>query len=177
MTGHRLKVTILAALLLLVTVGAAGATTYRELSLTEMLDAAQIAFLGVVAGMDVEIRDGEPWTLVEFEVERMLAGDEEPSITLAFLGGDPPGAEALRVNLMPEFQPGETVLLLAYDEEYYSPVVGFNQGLWRLEEGEFRDDRGRRLGLDEEEDLLLDGTDGDRDFLLEVLADELEDRP
>jgi hypothetical protein len=165
-------------MLLLLLAGNAMATTYRDLSLPQMLDHAEIAFLGTVASVAVEDRNGEPWTVVEFEVERALAGlgGDDNRLELSFLGGDLPGGAGLRVNLMPAFEVGEQVLLLAYDEQFISPVVGFNQGLWRLSEGDLLDERGRRLSLDDEGRLLEDGLGTEATLILEAIDRELEAR-
>ena len=153
----------------------AWATTYRQLSLSEMLERTEIAFLGTVASLRVEERQGEPWTVVEFEVDRALDGvsGESNRLELAFLGGELPG-EALRVNLMPGFEVGEQVLLFAYDESYISPVVGFDQGLWRRGDDGLVDERGRLLGLDDEGRLTVAGVESDLDLILDTIERELE---
>lgn len=165
---------VLLLLGLLLSTGA-WATTYRELSLSEMLERTQLAFLGTVASLRVEERQGEPWTVVEFEVERALDGviGDSGRLELAFLGGELPGA-ALRVNLMPRFEVGEQVLLFAYDEPYISPVVGFNQGLWRRGDAGLLDERGRALGLDDEGRLAVAGVETDVDLILDAIERELE---
>lgn len=150
----RRLLTLLAVLLLapLATLPAT-ATTIIERTLDELLQAAEIAFHGTVTGVEGRLLDGEPWTAVTFELlELLLDDDEEPvegsELTLLFLGGSAEGAE-LSVDLMPVFEPGDEVLLLAYGERYYSPVVGFNQGLWYLDDaGNWIDQLGNRLSLD-----------------------------
>ncbi|HEX7003435.1 MAG TPA: hypothetical protein VF168_04535 [Trueperaceae bacterium] len=172
--GRRLLVTLLLTLL---AAGTALATTYRELSLAEILERAEVAFFGTVASVTVEERLGEPWTIVEFAVERQLAAEGEAARReLAFLGGELAG-EALRVSLMPAFEVGEEVLVLAYDEPYISPIVGFDQGLWRVDDGELRDARGRRLSVDEDGRLVADGPRVEIDLILGAIEAELEDRP
>ncbi|MEX2536210.1 MAG: hypothetical protein WD273_11505 [Trueperaceae bacterium] len=171
----RFVAALLAALLMS---GPAGATTYRELSLPEMLDSAQIAFFGTVAAVRIEEREGEPWTVVEFEIERLLAGsaDNSPALELSFLGGDLPGGAGYRINLMPGFEVGEQVLLLAYAENYISPIVGFNQGLWRQAGEALLDESGRRLSLDDEGRLVHGGLEGGFDLVLDAVDRELEAR-
>lgn len=161
--------------LLLSGAASATATTYLALTLPELLERTELAFYGTVSSVVVEERDGEPWTVVEFEVERPLTGlgnDEQP-LELAFLGGELAGGETLRVNLMPGFVVGEQVLVLAYDEQYLSPIVGFDQGLWRRIAGEFVDERGRRLGLDDSGRLTAGGVTGEGDLVLDAVAREL----
>jgi hypothetical protein len=157
---------------------AALATTYRQLTPGEMVEAAEIGFLGTVAATSVEAREGEPWTVVEFEVERWLTGPapEGDRARLAFLGGSYPAGTDLQVNLMPRFEVGERVLILAYDEEYYSPIVGFNQGLWRVRGDALIDSQGRRLSLDREGRLQADGDGPEAALVVDALARELEAR-
>lgn len=136
------------------------ATTYRHMTLDELVEAAELAFHGVVEDTRVTVEDGDPWTHVTFRLEELLLepdGDEEDgtvpadgTVTLAFLGGESGGAR-LSVALMPEFAEGDEVLVLAYAGRYYSPVTGFRQGLWRL------DDTGRWLSETGSEFPLADG--------------------
>lgn len=167
-----------AVLLLAMLVGSATATSYLSLSLDEMFSRAEIAFVGTVRGSSVEPRDDLPWTVVEFEVERWLTGDADRSelLSLAFLGGDLPSGE-LRVGLMPVFEVGERVLVLAYQEEYYSPLVGFNQGLWRIGDQALIDERGRRLSLDEQGQLISDGPPRQLELVIDAAARELGTEP
>jgi hypothetical protein len=170
----RRSLLILACLL----VGApAWATGYRALTLPQLLAAAEIAFVGTVASQRVEAREGEPWTVVEFDVERWLLGGAAQGRRqdLSFLGGELVG-EGLRVSLMPRFEVGERVLLLAHQEEYYSPIVGFNQGLWRLEGRGLVDEQGRFLGLDEAGRLAPDAPERGSELVIDSVARELEAR-
>lgn len=176
-------------LLLMLLLSTATATTYLELNLEEMFDKADIAFFGEVTASESEARDGEPWTLVTFRVARDLIGDlETEEITLAFYGGSADGV-TLNVTDMPQFRRGEEVLMLAYDAEYYSPIVGFVQGLWRLEAQGFTDVRGRVLTLElppedaetADEDVLPtflpDGEGSDSESVLAAFERALAGRP
>jgi hypothetical protein len=154
------------------------ATSYRELTLTEILASAEVGFVATVAATSVEMRVDLPWTVVEFDVERRLAGPARAgeAFRLSFLGGTRTAGEGLQVNLMPQFEVGERVLILAYDEEYYSPIVGFDQGLWRQQGQVLVDARGRRLGLDDDGRLLADGGAGEPALVIDAVARELEAR-
>lgn len=137
------------ALVLVMSAGVpALATTYRHMTFDDLIAAAELAFHGVVEGTRVTMEDGDPWTHVTFRLEELLLEPAEPeegstvpadgTVTLAFLGGESDGTR-LSVALMPEFAEGDEVLVLAYAGRYYSPITGFRQGLWRL------DDAGRWL--------------------------------
>ncbi len=170
----------LVASLLLVTGLPALASTFRLLELPEILAEAEVAIHGVVRSSDALLLEGDPWTRVTFEVLTLLADSAEERVqdgmlTLDFLGGSASGIQ-LSVALMPQFTPGDEVLLLAYDEPYYSPVVGFNQGLWLLgENGDWRDATGESLGLDEDGELQR-GAAGDAQSVVSALLTTLEDR-
>ena len=156
------------------------ASTYRLLELPEILAAAEIAVRGTVRSSDSVLVDGEPWTRVTIEVATLLVDSEEPRVQddlliLDFLGGSAGGIQ-LSVALMPQFTAGDELLLLAYDAPYYSPVVGFNQGLWMLSgSGEWLDSGGRTLGLTEDGELQR-GATGSADETVAELRRLLEDR-
>lgn len=177
MSTFRVPARAVLSLIALMLCTAAIATTFRELSLEQIFTATEVGFVATVSSTSVEMRGDMPWTVVEFEVERWLTGGPaENRHQLAFLGGSRAGGAGLQVNLMPAFEVGERVLILAYDEEYYSPIVGFNQGLWRLRDQALIDARGGLLGVDDEGRLLADGAGGDQESVIEALVRELEVR-
>jgi len=161
--------TLVAATLVAALVGIATAAGFVALDLERRLAAAQDAAVGVVATVDVEVRDGEPWTLVTLDVERWwrrggvaLPADDGTSastVTAAFWGGRAPGVDALQVAGMPTFLPGERVIwwLRGPDEGLAAPTVGVTQGVWREVAGRWQGDDGSLLGLDERGALVLGG--------------------
>jgi len=191
--------TWLAAALLAVTATAAAAG-FVALDLEERLAAADSVAVGVIRGVDVVVRDGEPWTLVTMEVERWwVAGGERvattandettavetalpDSLTAAFWGGRAPGAPPLQVAGVPTFGPGERVLWLlrAADDGLGAPTVGVTQGVWRWTAGVWRGDDGSSLAVDDDGDLALDGQAAPDEVLfaaLDAALDALERRP
>src|SRR5690554_5228149 len=181
----RYTVAFLAALLVLLAPAASLATTYRLLELPAMLAATELAFRAVVTDVRTEVLDDEPWTLVTFEPDEILLGpdddgaggpDPEADVTLRFLGGTAGGLE-LNVALMPAFEPGDTVLLLAYAAPYYSPVVGFNQGVWWLaEDGTWLSMDGVPLGLSDQGELQAEAGDATHEEVVAALRAALESR-
>lgn len=171
---------LLSVMLLLAPV--ALATTWRVLDLEGMLAAADTGFHGTVSQVQSELRDGQPWTLVTFELqpgavlaESLLEDSSQPdTVTLAFLGGSV-AATQLVVEGMPQFTGGTEVLLLAYEEEFYSPVVGFSQALWQLHDGMWRALDGSVLTLDEDGNLQV-GDEGDPADVPAALLAALEAR-
>ena len=173
--------TVLATLMVSTLTLFASATTYRELSLEQLVSRAELGFFGRVSEMSVEVRGGEPYTQVTFSISRALTGDfganiggatEGDTVTLAFYGGTLPNGRSVSVEGMPEFSRGDEVLILAYDAPYYSPIVGFSQGLWRATPDGFRDLDGRLLSLSDTGRLLRDGEGSEQTAVL----DELEAR-
>jgi hypothetical protein len=182
---HRLVVAALALLLL----PFASATSYLELSLDQMLARAGIAVYAEVVAIDTEVIDGLPWTLIELLVHRDLlqpladlddVAADDPTVEtliLPFLGGSLPDGGRVTIEAMPSFEIGERVVVLAYLERYASPIVGFRQGLWREDALGFSDDTGRRLTLDAEGAVQLDGAGAGTEALLQTLERLLEVRP
>ncbi len=170
--GARIARLIIGACLLLGS--SAGATTYTALSLEDVAQKADIALYGTVTSTRVEEREGEPWTVVTFTPERTLKGEVGESLELSFYGGTPESGPALLIDGMPRFEEGETVLLFAYDAPYYSPVVGFSQGLWRLTGAGLRDETGRVLSLGEAGALEQGGGGAATEDLLSAFEELLE---
>lgn len=163
------------------------AVGYRALTLEEIWADAEIVVFGTVDAVTVEAREGEPWTRVAVDPERLLEGggadgdeDEgEPAAEelLEFwaLGGELPSGEALTVAEMPRFEEGERVLLALYDDDALaSPIVGFRQGLWRLGSDGLTDPRGRRLSVADGE-LLRNGDEGGLEDVLDAVAAALDE--
>ena len=140
------------------------ATSYEGMNLKEMLDRAEIAFHGVVINVVVEEQADEPWTIVTFEVKQALLGNLEEETNLAFYGGVL-NDKVLNVNGMPSFTQGDEVIILAYNNNYYSPIVGFSQGLWRFGSTGFANSKGKLLGLKEGKLTLGDEAAGTEEIL------------
>jgi hypothetical protein len=160
-------VSLLVALLSL-GLAAAWATTYAELGLETMLQRGDLAFYATVSEVRVEMREDETWTVVVFEVREAMRGEVGEELSLSFYGGEP-----VIVTGMPRFAPGEVVFVLAYNAPYYSPIVGFNQGLWRLGPRGFEDERGRLLSLGEAGELVLEGEGAADEEILTALRQAL----
>ena len=176
--GLRARMRAVALALFVGTLGAAAATTYLAMTLDEMVAATEIAVYGVVESTTVEERDQMPWTRIAITVERDLAPADGGlgQLELWLLGGTLPAGPSLVVAGMPRLEPGERVLVLAYDDDFASPIVGFRQGLWRVVGDRLVAEDGRRLGFDGDA-LALDGDPAPIDALLDALQERLEARP
>lgn len=157
------------------------ATTFVRLPLELMLDKTDLAVHGAVSSMSSGMRGDEPWTEVTFRLIRDLLADEgdeaEQEFTLSFLGGSRPDGSMVTVELMPLFNEGDEVLMLAYAEDYYSPIVGFNQAVWWLQpDGRWMDSQAVQLGVNEETGKLQLAAGGSSDQVIAALAAELGGR-
>lgn len=154
----------------------ASATTYTTLTLEEMIAKADIAFYANVSRVEVITQNNEPWTQVSFTVTEALLGTEkDANEILKFYGGTLDTGLSITVNLMPSFREGEEILILAYKDDYYSPIVGFRQGLWRNQGQGFKDEIGRSLSLVDGR-LELDGSGGGKEDILRTLKDMFKAR-
>ncbi len=120
---------------------AASATVLREVAFEAQSASADRIFVGTVRSVESRPNPAAPRyleTLVAFAVEEIIAGDVASPLTLRFSGGQL-GDVRQSVDGLPELAVGERyVVFLERDQEppLVSPVVGFNQGLYRVvEEG------------------------------------------
>lgn len=72
-------------------------------------------------------------TRVNFTVNRMIKGNQAPTFSLEFLGGEV-GDRALKVNGVPKFTPGERCVIFSYgpDKPMVCPILGLDQGVLRV---------------------------------------------
>jgi hypothetical protein len=126
---------VLALLAALCLQGVAAATTYPPVSFTELVERADVIFVGDVVDarpFPLDTRDGRVIkTRVIFRVVDPLLGTAASVEVFDFLGGDL-GADSLRVAEMPRFAAGERVVVFARRERSINPIVGFTQGLLRV---------------------------------------------
>ncbi|MDF1524007.1 MAG: hypothetical protein P1P87_14475 [Trueperaceae bacterium] len=157
---------------------------WLALDLPARLAATRDAFVARVRASDVEVRGGEPWTVVTLEVERWLRRDGRPAadgdpaeVRIAIWGGRAPGAAPLLVAGAPSFVPGERVLLLlrSGDAGLAVPIVGVDQGVWRERDGVWSGDDGGVLGLGVGGRAALGGDPVGDEVLFDALAEALDE--
>lgn len=113
------------------------ATTVARMETTAQAVSADRIFVGVVTSVTSRPKAAKPKyfeTVVRFDVEDAVAGSLPSSVELTFSGGDVGGIRQ-KVGGMPEFVVGERYVVLVEPDQQpalASPVVGFNQGLYRV---------------------------------------------
>ncbi len=116
---------------------AAVATTVEGMSTSAQAAGADRIFIGTVTAVSSRPKAAAPKyfeTVVRFAVEETVAGSVPAAVEITLSGGEVGGIRQ-RVDGMPEFVVGERyVVLLEADQNppLTSPVVGFNQGLYRV---------------------------------------------
>ncbi|MEZ4630732.1 MAG: hypothetical protein R2880_08500 [Deinococcales bacterium] len=146
------------------------ASSYLELSLEDIFEKADMAFEAKVLTSTVELIDDKPWTKVEFSVVSVFKGELGKETSLSFYGGNHDSI-SLQVTGMPRFMEGEDLLIFAYKDRYYSPLVGFSQGLFRSRVGGWQNEAGKYLQADEAKNLSLGDSVVDSKLVLEALRD------
>jgi len=169
--------------LLAASVQAAG---FTALDLSARIAAADRIVVGVVDGVRVEERSGEPWSVVTLRVERWFLLDGNPvsadaavgrpeTVEAAFWGGSLPDGRFLQVAGMPTFVLGERVLWMLREVTpgLASPSVGVTQGVWRAGASGWRGDDGGLLSLDDDGKLTLVGPGAPDELVFEALESRI----
>ena len=127
----------------------ARATTYVALTFQELIARADVIFIGNVVDVrpfTLRTRSGTlVKTRVTFRVDDALYGTNSIVEVFDFLGGEADGI-GMAVEGMPKFAVGDRRVVFARRTASINPIVGFTQGLVRIQ----RDDNGveRVLTLD-----------------------------
>jgi hypothetical protein len=113
----------------------AGASQVRDLSLTQMAQAAGPVFSGRVLSVKQDEVRGWPVTRVTFQVADSLRDAPGATTTLTFLGNEKTGQFSRKVPGMPTFSVGEDWVVLAYppSEVGLTAPVGLYQGAFRVQ--------------------------------------------
>jgi hypothetical protein len=129
-----LKKTIVAILgFVALAAGPSQATTLARMSLEQLAAAADAVVKGRCLGNQTRSEAGEVWTFSSFEVEEAMKGIVPRLITVRLLGGHL-GRWSVRVEGVPEFQPGEEVILfLQRTRAGEFAVTSWMQGTFRVQ--------------------------------------------
>ena len=117
-----------------------GATSYPPVTFDELITRADVIFVGEVVDVrpyTQSTRDGEIIkTRVVFRVADPLWGTKSTLETFDFLGGEIDGV-VMRVAEMPRFAVGDRRVVFARRGRSINPIVGFTQGLMRVDRDTF----------------------------------------
>jgi hypothetical protein len=124
----------------------ANATTVVPPAFEELVDRADLVFVGKVVGSEAEWRvagtNQAIFTRVEFHTEEILKGSAAASVKLRFLGGTV-GGVTLEVVAVPKFTAGDRVLLFVEGNgAQFCPLVGVYHGKFAVRKD---DKRGRDI--------------------------------
>jgi hypothetical protein len=123
----------LAAVLLLLALPATATTVVRK-ELGSLCAEADLVFVGTVSGVRSQWADDRQQaieTFVEFADLDWLRGGDAETLTMRF-GGGQVGEVREHVVGLPVFSAGDRVVIFARTERSVSPIVGFNQGYFRV---------------------------------------------
>lgn len=115
----------------------AGATVVERLDLAAQAASADRVFVGTVTAVTSRPNAAAPRyleTIVSLAVEESVAGSVPATVDLRLSGGEMGGVRQ-RVEDMPEFSVGQRYVIFLEREQQpplTSPIVGFNQGLYRV---------------------------------------------
>ena len=124
------------ALLLVAAAIPAAATVIVAMDFDEQCAAADRVFVGTVRAVESRRIAAAPQyfeTLVTFTVEEAVVGAVPPEVVLRFAGGEMGGVRQ-SIDGMPDLRAGERYVVFAdadHEPPLLSPIVGFNQGLYR----------------------------------------------
>jgi hypothetical protein len=136
------------ALLLLLVSTLALATTYPKLSLETQLERAEVIVRATVKEVLRQERNKRPWMVYTLDTKQHWRGEgllpktsEQPSFAIY-------GNDKIKLEGAPSFKVGEEWIFLLYTKNYDSPIVGFNQGAYKLESGTVLDVNNKPVLLD-----------------------------
>ena len=130
-----LRKILISVSVLLVISGQVFGTTIAEMHAHDLIDSAEVIFVGTVLRKQEEIVDGLPYTFFILDVERELKGSlGDAPIRLRVYGGPIPGRGGTYVHGAPYLSIGTKYLLFsrAVRGKRHMPIVGWTQGMFRF---------------------------------------------
>ena len=140
------------------------AATLDPLSPQELVEDAQLILQGVVT--KIEYKNSEaapghvslPHTFVTFAVERTFKGNaaDKGQITLRFEGGPDGTGNAMMASGIPLFDLGDRdILFVGKNRDLPCPLVGWEQGRFRLLNGSVYNEQGQEVGVTADDQLAF----------------------
>lgn len=157
----------------------AGATSLDRVSTDQLVAEAELIVQGVVKAVEYrnsDVASGEhvalPHTFVTFGIERAFKGSAQggSSITLRFQGGPDGQGKALMIPGVPMFDVGDRdILFIRGNGTQIAPLVGWEQGRYRIVQGMVYSDAGEEVWLTGRAKVAL----GKQHALKEVVTHDL----
>lgn len=112
------------------------ATTIRVLSLSDQARRADVIVHAAVADIQSETRNNLPWKVYTLKVLETLGGNSKDLPTSASLPSFAIlGSDTLLLEQAPTPIKGQEYIFFLYKTPYDSPIVGFNQGIYNVQDG------------------------------------------
>lgn len=108
------------------------ATTVKTLTLAEQAKKADVIVHARISDVTTQTRDGVIWTAYRLAITETVTGD--PSV-LPSVENDPSVWVMAGLTDAPTFSVNDELIVLLYRGTFDSPVVGFNQGVYRIQGG------------------------------------------
>ncbi len=115
----------------------ANASTVIEKDFASLCREADMIFAGRVSAVQSRWSDESRRsieTVVTFSVDDAVFGVTGNQVQLTFAGGEMDGLREVTGGI-PEFRAGEEVVIFASNKRSISPIIGFNQGSFRVANG------------------------------------------
>jgi hypothetical protein len=125
--------------------GLAQASSYKTVSLLEQLTKADSIVHATIASVRSEERNGKPWTVYNLTIKKSFKAELAGS-NFAILGGEL-NNKTYRLVGAPSFKRDDEVFLFLYTKRFDSPIVGFNQGIYKVQGERVVDANGSQFPL------------------------------
>jgi hypothetical protein len=132
---------ITAALIGLGLINTGLATVINALTLEQQVEKAQIIMHTLITTSEVQNRENnKTWTAYALEPKKFIRGSSAELIKLNIANKQVPslsiyGGANIQLEGAPSFKAGDELVLLMYTKAYDNPIVGFNQGAYRVNGG------------------------------------------
>jgi hypothetical protein len=135
----------------LVLIGSSLATVINALTLEQQVEKAQIIMQTLVTTSEVQNRaNNKTWTAYALEPKKFIRGSSAELTKLNIAKKSVPslsiyGGANIKLEGAPTFKAGDELVLLLYTKAYDNPIVGFNQGVYRVTGGKVTTLEGKPL--------------------------------
>jgi hypothetical protein len=132
---------LMLALIGLTQIGSGLATVINALTLEQQVEKAQIIMHTLVTTSEVQNRaNNKTWTAYALEPKKFIRGSSAELTKVNIANKSVPslsiyGGANIKLEGAPSFKAGDELVLLLYTKAYENPIVGFNQGVYRVSGG------------------------------------------